>query len=70
MKIPTLAKSKGWVEALVKERKGSHERKLEVSRLRETLVLEEFDVNVEDVYDFRCDPIVFVMIRWRIPIDT
>lgn len=48
-----LSRGKTLVAALVRERRGSHERKLEVAKLRETLVHEEFDVKVEDVYDFR-----------------
>lgn len=46
-------KGKRIIEALVRERRGGHEKKLEVARLRENLVHEEFQVNVHDVYNFR-----------------
>lgn len=63
MKFPSRRrrKAKAVVEALVRERKGEHEKKLEVAKLRENLVHEEFDVDVKHVYDFRYP---FSYTRW------
>ena len=38
----------------VRAREELHETKLEAAKLRENLVHEEFNIRVEEVYDFRC----------------
>lgn len=54
MKLPGLrrTKSKRLNEALVREREGLNEKKLEVAALRANLVHEEYKRNVKEIYDF------------------
>lgn len=58
------SKSKRLSEALVREREAGHEKKLEVAKLRENLVHEEFNINVKEVYDFRQVLLPLACICW------